>query len=150
MIKERRKRIYLNEGHTKYCIVRLFQRKIDMQEAYKIRCPKDLDHYSVLGAHNAYNRVKINKDSSETFSNEIGTIFLNLDNCGAGIVAHEFGHAVLWAYKHPNGKCKKQYPIIIKSMDDEEEILYHLTYAISQFYIWYWKVVKEFKKKRKN
>lgn len=145
MAKEKRKRIYLNGKRTKYCVVRLFSKKKRMQKEYKKRCPNDKGHFKISGAHNAYDCFTIKVDGSEKPSKETGTVFLHINECGGGLIAHEFGHAVLWAFKHVPHKT--QHPIVIDSMDEEEEILYNLTYAISQFYTWYWKVVKEMKKK---
>lgn len=71
---------------------------------------------------------------------ETGTVFLSVEDCGAGIISHEFMHAVLWAYKHT--KNKKQYPIVIKNMKEEEVILHNHTFVVQQFYKWYWRKVK--------
>lgn len=72
--------------------------------------------------------------------NDTGKVLLSLQDCGAGLVSHELLHAVLWAYKHK--RSKKQYPIVIKNMNEEEKILQNHTYAVKQFYNWYWKVIK--------
>ena len=133
------KKIFLNEGRTRYCIVKLYRKKIEMQKAYEKQSPKDDGHDKVAGAHCGYVLLKYS-GKKEILSPETGTVFLNVGQSGAGIVCHELAHAVLWAHKH--GKHKEQYPIVIKNMDDEEEILYHLTYAIRQFYTWFWKVKK--------
>lgn len=74
-------------------------------------------------------------------SGEVATVFLSCQNAGAGIVSHELLHAVLYAYKYK--KNKKQYPIIIRSMNEEDKILRNHTFAIIQFYKWFWKVTKE-------
>lgn len=139
----RRKKIWLNEGHTKYCIVKLFKTKLLMQQAYENFKPKDEGHEKVSGVHCGYVLLKYSKGRKEVLSPETGTVFLNIKECGSGIVAHELAHAVLWAHRHK--KSKQQYPIVIKNMDDEEEILYHLTYAIRQFYTWFWIIKKKFK-----
>lgn len=72
--------------------------------------------------------------------NETGTILLSLEYCGAGIVTHEIMHGILWARK--NGFKKQQYPIVIKTMEEEENILQDFTYAVQFFYNWYWKIDK--------
>jgi hypothetical protein len=140
----RRKRIYLNEGRTKYCIVRVYKRKRDMQEAYKVFSPQETDPFSVAGVHCGYDLLKVGEDGKSVLGPETGTVFMNYGQCGAGIVAHELGHAVLWAHKH--NKKKEQYPIIIRNMDEEEEILYHQTLAVQQFYNWLYSIEKWFKK----
>lgn len=137
------KKIWMNEGHTKYRIVKLFKSKLLMQQAYKDFKGRDKNHYKVSGVHCGYVLLKYDRNKKETVSNETGTVFLNVGECGAGIVAHELAHAVLWAHRH--NKNKNQYPIVIKNMDDEEEILYHLTYAIRQFYTWFWEIKKKLK-----
>lgn len=144
MIKERRKWIYLDDAHTKYCIVRLFATKRLMQSAYAKRTPYSEGHYKVSGSNVPYHCVRMKQDGSEETKGEIATVFLSVENCGAGVVAHELGHAALWGYKYHPGKV--QFPIIFNSMEDEEEFLYSQTYAVMQFYRWYWKVVEEFPK----
>lgn len=136
----RQKRIYLNEGRTKYCIVKVFKKKIDMQHAYANLRPDEKEAYGVDGVHCAYDKLV----GGRTLSPETGTVLMHYDQCGAGIVSHELGHAVLWAHRHKKGK--EQYPIVIKNMDDEEEILYHLYLAVKQFYNWLYEIEKWFKK----
>jgi hypothetical protein len=139
----RQKKIWLDENHRKYCIAKLYKEKIDMQNDYKERSPNDQNHYKCLGVHSPYEKLKVNKNGSMALSNETGTVNLCMQHCGAGVVSHEFLHAVLWAYKHK--RRKKQYPIIIKDMAEEEDVLHNLTYAIQQFYKWYWKIEKYLK-----
>jgi hypothetical protein len=137
------KKIWMNEGHTKYCIVKLYKTQKLMQEAYQNFKPQDKNQDKVSGVHCGYEKFTISKNGKENLSKETGTVFLNIKCCGAGVVSHEFAHAVLWAHKHK--KNKNQYPIVIKNMDDEEEILYHLTHAVQQFYNWFWTIKKKFK-----
>lgn len=149
------KKIYLNTRKTKYCVVELYKTKKEMREAYKKRCPHDTHHDIVLGAHQAYEKFimpkKFKKDHADNpkkfyrlntsklkLAPETGTIFLSLEDCGAGVVTHEIMHATLWAYKHK--KMKQQYPIKIKDMKEEELVLRNFTLAVQQFYRWYWKI----------
>ena len=106
-----------------------------MQDHYYKLQPDDSNHYECQGVSLHYEKIDVegNKTSPET-----GTVLLHFGSCGAGTVSHELLHATLWAYKHRKGK--KQYPIIIKDMDEEEVILRNHTEAVRQFYIWYWKV----------
>jgi hypothetical protein len=130
----KRKLIYLNEKKSKFCIIKLFDTKKEMQDAYAKFRPDDTQHYKCLGAHCAYEKLLFSNSKRGSLSKESGTVFLSKEYLGAGIVTHELMHAVLWAYKHKRGK--KQYPIIIKSMKEEEEILHNHTYAVKQFYNW--------------
>lgn len=141
----RKKRIYLNEGHTKYCIVKVYKDKLKMQQAYFEFQPGDDRHFFVAGVHCAYDTLKQDKKGKWVCGPETGTVFMCYEQCGAGVVSHELLHAVLWAHKHK--KNKKKYPIIIRNMDDEEEVLYHLTYAVKQFYNWLYEIEKWFKAK---
>lgn len=151
----KKKVIYLNTENTKYCVVELYKTLKEMQLAYKERCPHDKSHFKVLGVHQAYEKFKAPKNipmpkegdsrkyyevniSKVKIAPETGTVFLNLKHCGAGVVSHELMHAVLWAYKHK--KMKKQYPIIIKNLKEEELILRYHTLAVQEFYRWYWKI----------
>jgi hypothetical protein len=140
MRKYRSKKIWLDENHKWYCYVRLYREKIDMQNDYKKRSPNDTNHYKTLGVHNGYVLLKYAKNGGLKYINETGTVHLCIKHCGAGIVSHEFMHAVLWAYKH--NRNKEQYPILIKNMVEEEKILHMLTYSVQQFYRWYWQIVK--------
>lgn len=131
------KRIYLNEKKTKYCIVKLFKKRKEMHEYYSKEKPDEKFNEFLLGVHLAYERwdKKTGKIKSET-----GTVLLSLEDCAGSIVSHEFMHAILWAYKHK--KYKKQYPITIKDMKEEEKLLHRMSLAVHNFYSWYWDVKK--------
>jgi len=143
--KVRRKRIYLNKEKTHYSVAHLFKTTKMMQEFYKKHHPKDSDgHNKVLGVstHGHY-LMKKHKRSRWIKSPQTGTLLLSLEHCGAGVISHEIMHAVLYA--HNRSKKKKQHPIVINSMEEEEVILHNLTYAVRQFYNWFWKAKKTFK-----
>jgi hypothetical protein len=131
----KKKKIWLNGKKTKYCFVKLFKCKKDMQAEYRKESPHDDLHDKTLGVslHRVYVDAKSLKMTPCT-----GIVLLSVENCGAGVACHEIMHAVLWAHKH--SKNKKQHPIFIKSMDEEEEILHNFSYAIRQFYNWFYKV----------
>ncbi len=123
----RSKRIILNK--EKYCIVRVYYDKKEMRkDAMKVNEYVSPD---IEGVHFPYKRSALKN------KNETGMLLLHKNKCGAGVVCHEFMHAILWAF---NNK-EKQYPILIDSMDEEEEILLGLTKAVKQFYNWYFKRV---------
>lgn len=129
-------RIYLNREHTLYCIVRLYPCQQSMQRAYRRRTgSKD----GILGACQPYQYVSYRNNPDGEVMPEVATIYLCVAHCNAGIVSHEFGHAALWAFKFKPGKV--QYPLVIRSMKQEEKLLHMQTYAVQQFYEWYWKVV---------
>lgn len=79
----RRKKIWLNEGHQKYCMVRLYKTKLLMQQAYEKFRPRDGGHDKVSGVHCAYVLLNYKKGKKEVLSQETGTVFLNLKECGA-------------------------------------------------------------------
>lgn len=137
----RTKRIYLNTKKTKYCIVRLFKRNNEMQLSYD-KHKSNNGKGKVLGAHCGYEKYTTSQPRWGVLP-ETGTVFLSLENCGAGVVTHELMHAVLWAWKHK--RLKNQYPIVIKNMNQEEEVLHNQTYAVHQFYNWYWKIKSKVK-----
>lgn len=132
----------MTKNHKKWCIVRVYKTKKSMQIAYKKFRPNDLGHFKTLGAHCAYDLIKIGRDGRTVTSGETGTIFLHKNKCGAGIACHEILHGVLWAFRHRRNKI--QYPFVLKSMEDEEELLHNFTYAITQFYQWYWEIENSF------
>lgn len=136
----RSKRIYTNTKRTRWIIVRLYNTRKEMRAAYKEFQPSDKGHNEVFGVHCAYDKVNVDANGASKQCGEKGTVFLSLQDCGAGVVAHELGHAVFWGLGRLR---KKQYPIVIKNMQQEEVYLHNLTYAIIQFYRWYWKVVEE-------
>lgn len=152
MKKYFRKKLYVTTDKSKFVIVKLYIDCEKMQGAYYKECPKDMEsrdaYKRVLGAHRAYVTVKVNDKGRNVYHNETGTIFLSFENCGAGVVTHEIMHAVLWAWKHR--KNKSQYPIIIKNMEQEEEVLRNHTQATKDFYTWYWKVRKKVKEVNHN
>ncbi len=110
-----------------------------MQKYYAKSCPNDSNHFDVLGVNVARAYYK-KRGKKLVFTGRLGEVLLNLQHCRAGIVCHEFMHAVLWAKGFK--KFKKQYPIIIKNMEEEEHMLHEFTYVVRQFYTWYWKVKK--------
>lgn len=132
------KRIWLNFPHKKYCQVILYEKKFEMQKDYARYSPQDGNHYKTLGVHHGFDKLIIEPGKKAKLSPQTGIVRLCLEHCGAGVVSHEFMHAVLWANGHK--RYKKQYPIVIKNMKEEEKILHNLTYAVRQFYEWYWKV----------
>jgi len=136
-MKYRRKKIWLNTRKTKYCIVKLYDHKKEMQCAYK-EFTRDRKSSKVKGASCHYSKLTYRPYK---LSPEVGTVFLCREYCGAAIVAHEFMHAVMWAYRHT--RYKKQYPFVIKSMREEEVLLHNHSYAVMQFYVWYWKLNKQ-------
>lgn len=139
-----KKKIWLNKNQTKWCWCYVFKHKIDMQDWYKKYCDSrnssDRYHYKVKGVSIHYYRIK-----GKLLHKNTGIVLLNYeDGCGAGIVSHEFNHAVLFANQHH--RTKERYPIVIKDMNEEEKILHNHTYAVIQFYDWFWKIVnKKFK-----
>lgn len=137
------KKIWLNGKKTRYCWVRLYADKLEMQKAYHRYRPDDNDYDKIGGAHCAHVLLTISESGEEKISDETGRVYLCFDYCGASIIAHELGHAVLYANRE--NMIDEQHPIVIRDMEEEEEILYNLTYAIRQFYDWYWKIEKHFK-----
>lgn len=138
-----KKKIYFSDAKDKYCLVKLFRSRWRMQRAYQRRRPDDMkvgEFVQVLGAHCGYTRIMVNTDRSERIHPEVGTVYLCAEGCGAGVISHEFMHAAIWAWRHRSGKS--QYPVMIMNIEEEEELLYMLTQAVSQFYCWYWKIEK--------
>jgi len=137
----RKKRIYLNEKNTKYCIVKMYGSAKEMQYAMKNEGSGTLQYKTCLGLHMAYSKMVFKK--SWSLSPQTGTVYLCKQHSGAGIATHELMHATLWAHKHK--KAKQQYPFVIKNMIEEETILRNFTHAVMQFYRWYWKIEKQLK-----
>lgn len=135
--KYKRKKIWLTTDKTKYCTVLLFNTRKEMREYFSEYCKRtnQRDYDNILGAS-----LHFEKYINGNITKETGKVLLSLQDCGAGVVSHELLHATLWAYKHRRNK--KRYPFIIKSHNEEERVLQNHTYAVKQFYNWYWKVVK--------
>jgi len=143
------KKVYLDLWSTnkrrktskKYCLVRIYNSKKDVQNSFKEYLKqggrKEKVNKNLVGVHNGYEKFKI---GSKKPLPETGTVRLCKQNLGAGVVTHELMHAVLWSRIHSTKN--NQYPIIIKSMKEEEEILGNHTLAVQQFYKWYWKIEK--------
>lgn len=140
----KRKRIYLNTSNTKYCTVWLFKHKREMQEVYE-KYTSATDN-KIAGAHSGHTAFVIEKDGTEKITPCTGIVFLCYERCGAGIVSHEFLHAVLWAWGHGFRKVDdSRFPIVIKNLIEEEEVCYNLTYAVGQFYKWLYGIEDVFK-----
>lgn len=138
-------KLWVNERETKFVVVKVYKTKIEMQEAYKKFRPEDGNHFETYGCHCAYSSRTVDKKTGKSrASGNTGTIFLSYPYCGAGLISHEFMHAVLWAYKHKYDK--KQFPIIIKSMEEEEKILHAMTMAVKRFYTWLYRIESCFKR----
>lgn len=138
----RSKRIYFDRQKTRYVVCRLFKYRNEMRTYYSKSCPNDKNHNDVLGV-NIAREYYVKKGKKWLFSKQTGEVLLNLQDCGVGVVTHEFMHAVLWARNFK--EFKKQYPIVIKDMADEEHLLHEFTYIVRQFYNWYWDVKKKIK-----
>lgn len=131
-----KKKIWLREDKGKWCWCFVFKKKSEMRVYYKKVSPQDKNHDFVRGCSIHFYRYK-----GKILSRKTGVVLLNFeDGCGAGVTTHELLHAVLFANQHH--KTKPQYPIVIKSMEQEEKILHSHTFAVNQFYKWYWKKVE--------
>jgi len=134
-MKYRRKKIWMNYKKTRYIWCYLWKDKEEMNEEYHRRKPSEKP--AVLGTHMGRVAWYYEKKKRRLYP-QSGIIFLHIDNCGATVAAHEFMHGAIWAHRH--SLKKKQYPFTIKSMNEEEELLHNFSYAIGQFYDWYWDV----------
>ncbi|HMF73451.1 MAG TPA: hypothetical protein VK616_18350 [Flavitalea sp.] len=126
------KKIYLNTQKTKHCNVRLYRTKKEMRDGIRKYRSYEKQIDQIAGCCCPYTRYNI---GTRTARPDVAKVFLSIQDCGAGIVTHELLHAVLWAWKH--SFRKKQHPILIKDMNDEEEILHNHTFAVKQFYNWF-------------
>lgn len=136
----RHKKFYFDKSKKRYVRIYLFKTVKEMQDFHKKLQPGiHSNRYKNLGVsiHRVYEKQK---GKSMVYVPKTGDVLLNLNYCGAGVVSHELMHATLWAWKHK--PTKKQYPIVIRSMKEEEEILHDFTYLTRHFYDWYWKVHK--------
>lgn len=144
--KMKKKRIYLKYDMTKYCDVFLFDTRKELRAFYAKHCPKDGNHHKVRGVsvHRDYYQQK-GKSKKWVLMPKTGEVLLSLQDCGAGVVTHEFMHATIWAFRH-NGK-NDQYPFVIRNMREEEKLLHGFTFAVMQFYRWYYQIIDSGKQK---
>lgn len=143
-----RKRIFLNEKKSKWCYVYLFDDKAKMN-AYYNTVRNDKGSYKVLGAHICNGRYSLYPSGRSNHHPHTGNVLLFFDGCGAGVVSHELLHATLYAWNCKD-LSKIQYPIVIKSMRQEEELLHNHSHAVMQFYRWYWRIADKVKKAMKK
>jgi len=128
------KKIWLGREKKKYVVVKVADTREEMQAFYEKWTGSEQE--SVEGVHLAFTRFEKHKDG-RCMSPQTGIVLLHRGRLGAGVVTHELMHAVLWAKQH---KWKREdYPRVIRSMDEEERLLHQHTYAVQQFYDWYWK-----------
>lgn len=136
----KKKKLYVDGDKRKlYVVVHLFKKEKEMQEFYKKWCPQDKNHNIVGGVavNRTYYKVGGRK---KTLMPRTGELLLSLERMGTSVVGHEIMHAVFWA--HGFRALKPQYPITIKSMKEEEQVLRKFSLAVREFYGWYWKVKK--------
>lgn len=126
---------------TNYVQVRLYRKKAEMQEDYEKMCPQDKNHDKIRGVHIIFCKKTRGVRCLNSAEGRSGTVMISLDDVGAGIVSHELMHAVFWGWKFKNKK--EQYPIVISTHAEEEEILYRLTHAVNDFYTWFWTIYEE-------
>lgn len=161
--KLRKKKLFIDLKKEHWVKVLLYDKATDMQRDYKKYCKKkglteDLkkdnfkDVQGVHCAHYVFDIPPKKKDPEQTpkLNGYSGVVFLHTNACGGGVIAHEFGHAVLWILGRkqnyvPLGEAVERtgYPITINNMEEEEDLLYNLYHAVRRFYNWYWKVCKE-------
>jgi hypothetical protein len=134
-MKPWRKKVFLDQHRSRYCWVLVYRTKTQMLRAYAAQRPLERNQEHCLGVHCAHERRRLIGGRWRTLA-DTGRVLLSEENCGAGVVAHELMHAVLWAYSHR--KRKEQFPLIITGMAMEEELLHSLTAALKQFYPFYW------------
>lgn len=137
----KKKKLWLTTDNRKYCWVKVFNTLEEMREAYHQFRSYEKNWNDVQGVHCGYEKLKIEKGKRPKTTSETGTVFLSKTHCGAGVVTHELLHAVLWAKQHKH-RWKTQYPITIKSMKEEERLAHNHTYAVTQFYNWFFDEVK--------
>lgn len=121
----------------------LFRDINDMRNFYKRISPEDTKPELIEGVcvnREYYKADKVKNIKLSNKSKHVGYVLTCLKSAGAGVVGHEFMHAVFFANGISKVKCKKQYPIVIKSMEEEERLLYAFTYAVDDYYKWYWKL----------
>ncbi len=142
MKKYFRKKIKVNkEGNFVWAY--LFKDIKDMREFYKKVSPNDTGHDNVVGVCINRELFNVGKSGKMTLKNKIlqtGFVLTCLDFVGESVVTHEIMHAVLFADGVSKVKFKKQYPIIIKDMVDEERLLYAFTEAVNDYYLWYYRL----------
>lgn len=126
---------------AKYVTVRIFHRLKDLRWFYRKLRPQD-DHIDkTLGAHVGYTIDR--EKSKEKYWYETGTVLFSAKHCGAGLISHEFLHALFWAHGHTPDK--EQYPLTIsfKNMDDEEAFCYLMTDLVGSFFRWFYKLERK-------
>lgn len=135
----RRKKIFVTENKTKYVWCYLYKTNKDLNDFYKKYCEGRGEKWARVAGVSIHITNKYITTGKVT--NLTGVVLLSMDRMGAGIVAHEFSHACFWAYRH--SLRKKQYPLVIKNMVEEEKILHGQFEAVRSFWKWYYKIEKE-------
>lgn len=135
-----KKRIYVDKRKKKFVVVLLFHNVKDLRTFYRQIRPKDKHIDETLGAHCGYVKVGVTKKGKEKYYPETGTMLLTATHCGAGLIAHEFLHALFWAHGH--AIHKKQYPLRLtfQNINEEEAFCYQLTSVVRAFYTWFYRL----------
>lgn len=127
------KKLYMDPTRKRFVWCFMFEKLRAMQEAYKQLHPHDGQHFKTLGV---FLPGELQKRPCRARC--IGVIMLTVGACPASVACHEIMHAVMFNRNFP----RKRYPLRIAGMDQEEELLYSLTHVTSQFYQWYWTIVR--------
>lgn len=137
-----RKKITVNkEGNFVWAYI--FKSLDDMCLFYKKIAPYDTGHDLVGGVCINREMFKAKSVKEMLFKNkskQSGIVLTSVKHVRSSVVCHELMHAIFFAHGVSKVKFKKQYPITIKSMDEEEVYLYAFTKATNQYYDWYWKL----------
>lgn len=140
MKKYFRKKITVNkEGNFVWCY--LFKDLTDLHTFYKEIAPEDMGHDTVGGVCINREMFKAKTVKEMLFKNkskQSGIVLTSVKHVRSSVVCHELMHAVFFAHGVSKVKFKKQYPIVINSMQEEETYLYAFTNATNQYYNWYW------------
>jgi hypothetical protein len=138
--KYRWKKIVVNNKTGKFCIFRLYGSRGDMIAGHNEFCPTSKVGADMLGAHAGIWRFVL-RGYRRALYKQTGVVFLCVEHCGAGVVGHEIMHAVMFARNHR--MSFRQYPVVIKELAEEEEMLYDYTDATMEFYCWFYDVAKK-------
>lgn len=113
-----------------YVTVKVYDTKELMQAA------AEKDGYAkrdFLGLCQRYEKYSV-EGRKKVYKDDLGIVYLCREHLTPAIIAHELGHAVLGVNMF---KKKNSYPVVFKSMADEEDFLLNQTHAIEQFNLWW-------------
>jgi len=114
-------------------VCRVFDTKKQMYEYYSkyaksasIKLDTKLDFNAICMPYYKIKKV----GGKNVYAKDIGEVLFHKKRIGAGIVAHEFGHAAMWHERHVNKNSQALFGSATRGIGDREERMLLILYRL--------------------